>query len=191
MAALTPNFQTNHSKEDSMKLNKIGKFALLMTLVGLVVYAADADAGRWRSARGGACYGPGSGWGPGGPAGPEYGGELSDEEIQGLYEERRAFMEDTRELRETLYQKNMELQSELAKAEPDAGRAAAIQKEISSLRGDLDRKRIERRLEMRKKYPQLGSGGGYGRGYAYGGPGKGRGYGRGFYGGGGPGNCWR
>jgi Spy/CpxP family protein refolding chaperone len=170
-----------------MKLNTIGKLALVLALAGLVVYAADAAAGRWRSGWDGACYGPGSGRGPGGDVGPGYG----DEEIQGLYEDRRAFMEETRELREKLYQKNLELQNELVKEAPDAGRAAAIQQEISALRGDLDRKRIEQRLEMRKKYPQLGAGGGYGRGYAYGGPGKGRGYGRGFYGGGGPGSCWR
>jgi Spy/CpxP family protein refolding chaperone len=127
------------------------------------------------------------GWGQG-PRG--YGGQgsqsdLSEEEFAKLDEERRAFFEATSDLREKLYQKELELRSELAKPEPDAKKAAGLQKEISSLESEFDQKRLDHRIKMRKDFPRSGTGG-----YGYG-P-RGRGMGRGMYGGGGygPGSCW-
>ena len=78
-----------------------------------------------------------------------------------------------------------QLRSELAKPEPDAKKAAGIQKEISNLESELDQKRLDHRIKMKKDFPDFGAGG-----YGYG-P-RGKGMGRGMYGGGGygPGSCW-
>jgi hypothetical protein len=91
-----------------------------------------------------------------------------------LDKERRAFFEANSELREKLYQKELELRSELAKPEPDARKAAGLQKEISNLESELDQKRLDQRIKMRKDFPRIGY-----RGHG------GMGMGRGMYGGGG------
>ena len=111
-------------------------------------------------------------------------GNLSQEDAQKFQEKRDAFFKATRGLRDGLYQKGLELRSELAKAEPDVNRASGIQSEISKMRSELDQKRLAHRIEMRKLFPDAGFG--YGRGQ------KGM---RGAYGMGrgnaGPGACWR
>ena len=61
----------------------------------------------------------------------------------------KAFLKDTPELRDRLYEKERELQSELAKSDPDASKASGLQKEISDLQAQLDQKRINHRVEMR------------------------------------------
>jgi zinc resistance-associated protein len=154
-------------------------------------------------------------WGPGyghhgmmdrGP-GFGYWGNLSEEQLQQLDDEREAFFKETEELRRQLYQKNLELKSELANKTPDAEKASEIQKELSNLKGQFAEKRLQHMLKMKAAFPEselgyLGPddlpgagmmgprgyrGGGdppcfyedSGRGYG-GGPGKmGRGYGRG------------
>jgi hypothetical protein len=152
-----------------------------------------------------------------GYGGQGYQGDLSDEDIAKLDKERQAFFEATSDLREKRYQKELELRSELAKPEPDAKKAADIQQKISDLEGQLDQRRLEHRIKMRKDFPRFGyrgdgfgpRGRGMGRGMygdgfgprgrgmgrgMYGdgfGP-RGRGMGQGMYGGGGygPGSCW-
>jgi Spy/CpxP family protein refolding chaperone len=117
------------------------------------------------------------GWadGPRGYGGPGYQSDLSDEDIARLDKERQAFFEATSEIREKLYQKELELRSELAKPEPDAKKAAGLQKEISNLEGQLDQKRLDQQIKMRKDFPRFGY-----RGQGYGPRGMGRGmYGRG------------
>ena len=91
-----------------------------------------------------------------------------------LDKERQAFFEETRNLRENLYQKELELRSELAKENPDAQKAAGLQAEISDLNAQLDQKRIDHRIKMKKENPEFFADRGYRRG--------GRGMGRGFYG---------
>ena len=112
--------------------------------------------------------------------------DLSDEETEELGAQRQAFLKDTDSLRQDLYSKELELKSELVKPEPDQKTALAVQKEISKLRAQLDRKHIAHLLQMKKINPNIG------RGYAEGGSrGFGRsgrsGYGKGY----GPGNCGR
>ena len=107
----------------------------------------------------------------------------NDQDIEKLNQERQAFFSDTSEVRDTLYQKELELRSELAKKDPDANKAVALQKEISGLESQLAQKRVEHRIQMKKDNPQLFSGRGYG--YGHGGRGKGRGMGSGFGGRGG------
>jgi len=160
-------------------MNKIGKIIVVAAIIGIVGYAATSFAGWGRGGGGGYCWGQGGGWGQRGSAAPGYQGNLSDQDIDKLNQQRQAFFEDTRELRENLYQKELELRSEMAKQDPDVNKAVALQKEVSDLEGRLSQKRVEQRLKMQKDNPDLFTGRGYGMGRGYGGGGMGRGYGMG------------
>jgi hypothetical protein len=172
-----------------MKAKHVVTIVLVLGLVAAFGLSTPSFAGWGRGGYGGYCDGPRSGncprWDNSGQGG--YAGNLTDEEIATLQKERSAFFEQTRELRDKLYQKELELRSELAKQTPDAKKAAELQKEISALEGELDQQTLDHRLKMRKENPNLygkgfgrGMGPGYGRGQGYGqGPGYGRGPGRG------------
>jgi Spy/CpxP family protein refolding chaperone len=123
-------------------------------------------------------YGHHYGWGypmygmhQGGYGGPGFGycGELSEDQIQKLAKEQSAFFEATQDLRGRLYQKGLELRSELAKENPDANKAAALQKEISEMKAELGQKRLNHILNMKKISPEIGRG--FGGGYGMMGPG--------------------
>jgi hypothetical protein len=173
-----------------MKAKHVGMILMVLMMIGFIGYSTTSYAGRGR----GDCYG---GWSGaencprGGYGGQGFDGDLTDEEIANLQKERNAFFEQTRELRDKLYQKQLELRAEMAKQNPDAKIAADLQKEISDLESDMDQKRLAHRLKMKKENPNLygkgfgrGMGPGYGRGQGYGpGPGYGRGPGRG--------PCWQ
>jgi Spy/CpxP family protein refolding chaperone len=173
-----------------MKAKRVGTIVMVLALAGIVGFASLSFAdGYGRGGRGG---GPGNcprGFG----GGPGFGGDLTDEEITALQKERQAFGEQTRELRDKIYQKNLELRSELAKQSPDGQKAAGLQKELSGLDSQLDQMRLEHQLKMKKENPKLygrGYGMGFGPGYGRGpGAGRGPGFGQGRGGcGGGP--CW-
>ncbi len=171
-----------------MKMNNFAKTVTVLAIAGIVGFAATSFAG-WGRGGGGNCQGQGSGWGQRGVAPSGYQGNLSDEKITRLDKERQAFFEETRNLRENLYQKELELRSELAKEDPDAQKAAGLQAEVSDLTAQLDQKRLDRRIKMQKDNPDFFAGRGYGKG----GRGMGRGFdgqgmGRGFRGQGG--GCW-
>ena len=179
-------------------MNKLGKIIVAVAIVGVVGYAATSFAGWGRGGdncwgQGGSanCSGQGGGWGQRGSSAPGNQGNLSDQDIDKLQKERQAFFEDTRVQRENLYQKELELRSEMAKQDPDVNKAVALQKEVSEIEGQLNQKRVEQRIKMQKENPDLFAG----RGYGMGGGGMGRGYGmgpggmgRGFQGRGG--GCW-
>jgi Spy/CpxP family protein refolding chaperone len=169
-------------------MKNLSKVIIIVAVVGIVGYAATSFAGwghGWsRGWGGGYCNGPGSGWSQKGYGGFGYQGNLTDEQIDKFNSERQAFFNDTGDLRQTLYQKRLELRSELAKQDPDAKKAVDIQKEISELESRLSQKRIEQRLKMQKENPDFFSG----RGYGYGGRGMGRGMG--FGAGNRGGGCW-
>ncbi len=175
-----------------MKAKHLGMVMAVLAMLGFIGYSADSYA--W--GRGGG-YGAGSGSGNcprGGFGGPGMAGNLTDEEIATVQKERGAFLESTRELRDRHYQKELELKAELAKQNPDAKKAAELQKEVSGFENELDQKRLEHRLKMKKDYPQLygkGFGGGFGPHGGMGrgggmGPGRGMGPGGGMGTGGGP-----
>ena len=193
---------------------KIMLIAAFFTIV--LAAGASADMGRGYGAGGQMHQGPG--WNQGGCGGAGWGasGNLSEEDIKKLEEERKAVIEDTKDLRRQVYQKRLELASEMAKQNPDTARAAAIQKEISDTKAQLAQKRLDHMFRVRKINPDLGmgfGGGGHmgqgmmhsgmmgrgGRGSwrnsdcPYGGPGGGYGKGRGMMGGGmmGPGGQGR
>ena len=100
----------------------------------------------------GRMHGGSYGWG----AGPF--GNLSEDEIKKMDEERRNFFEETKGLRQQVYQKRLALASELAKQNPDAAQAAVIIKEISDLKAQLAQKHLDHFLRMRKINPDLGMG---------------------------------
>lgn len=176
-----------------MKFNRTAKIFTVLAVVSVFAIAATAFAGWGRGHWGdgyhhmGPAYGMHRGWaaGPQGYGYQGYSDNLSDEEIAKLNKERQAYFEATEELREQLYQKELELRSELAKPEPDAQKAAGLQKDISELEARLNQKHLDHRIRMQKEFPRFGY-----RGYGYGS--MGRGMGRGMYGGGGygPGSCW-
>ncbi len=171
-----------------MKFTRSGKILVIATvtaLLGIGTYAfADRGMG-WGGHHGG-------GWHRGWSGNAGYQANLNDEDLNRLNQQRQAFFEQTRSLRENLFQKRLELRSELARQEPDTAKAATLQKEISDLQGQLDQKRIEHRIRMQKENPGFFAGRGYGRGGGRQmGPGMGRGFGgRGYgMGGGFQGGC--
>lgn len=103
-----------------------------------------------------------------GEPGYDYRTNLNDEEIKALEKERSAFLKATDSIRRNLYSKELELRSELYKENPNAAKAEALQKEISELESELDQKRIDHMIKMRKLSPNDGRGfmmGGYHMGY--------------------------
>jgi len=126
----------------------------LVAMIGISATAyADQEMGYGHHGRG-MGYGPGSGY-----CGRGYQPDLNEEEAKKLYEEREAFFENTKNLRQKIYQKQLELRSELAKETPDAKKASSIQKEISDVKGQLDQKRIDHMIKMKKINPDVGMGG--------------------------------
>ena len=81
---------------------------------------------------------------------------LTPDEMKLFQAEKAALMKDTEVLRQSLYQKTLELRSELAKAATDAKKAGAIQKDISGIQAELDQKRLDHMLKLNKIKPGLG-----------------------------------
>ena len=159
-----------------MKNLNVGKIVLVMGMVALLGIGVNAFAGWGRGWHHGSDWQQ-RGWRMGGPG---YGYNLSDEQIKALEKERQAFFNETESIRQDLYAKELELRSELAKETPDAKKAARLQTELSKLESQLDQKRVDHMIKMRKLNPNAGSG----RGFMGGGQ---KGYGP-RYGGG---YCWR
>ncbi len=163
-----------------MKIKNLSKTLFVLTLVAIIGIGATAFAGKVkgnaRYAQSGQEYGQygcdGSGYGRG-HGNPGFMGNLNEEEIKKLNEERSAFINATQDLRRNIYQKRLELKIELAKKNPDSKKAAALQKELSGLKGQLGQKRTEHRIKMSKINPNFGL---MGQGFR----GKGKGRGRGM-----------
>jgi hypothetical protein len=81
---------------------------------------------------------------------------VDDEGQRVLEKERQAFFGETQDLRQDIYKKRLELQSELAKKNPDAQKAAALHKDISKLAEEFDQKRLAFILKMKKINPNFG-----------------------------------
>ena len=107
--------------------------------------------------------------GPGWQQGGGYYGNLSAEEIAKLEQNRADFFKATEGLRQQLYEKELALQSELAKANPDTSMASKLQGEISRLQSDLDQKGLDYEIQARKSVPNYSRGHrGYGSMMGYG-----------------------
>ena len=107
---------------------------------------------------------------------------MSAEQYKQLDEQRQSFFESTATLRQNIYQKDLELRGELSKETPDTDLARGLQKELSKLEAELEQKRLDHMIAMRKISPDVGRGG-YGRGA------RGPGYGN-CQGAGGGQRCW-
>lgn len=151
---------------------------VIATVVFILGYGVNAFAGWGRGPGSGGCGGLGGRWG-----GAGYGDtSLSAEQFKQMDEQRQSFFENTAELRQEIYQKDLDLRSELAKETPDTAQASRLRKELSQLEADLEQKRFDHMMAMRKISPEAGRGG-YGRGV------RGSGYGN-CQGGGGGQRCW-
>lgn len=90
------------------------------------------------------------------------------EELEKL---RKAFLDNTVDLRNDIRTRRTELDNLLRTNNPDVTKAKAIQKEISDLQAELAQKTLELRLEMLKVYPDARYGMGFGRNMMRFGPG--------------------
>ncbi|MBW1969997.1 MAG: periplasmic heavy metal sensor [Deltaproteobacteria bacterium] len=144
--------------------NVTSKLLVVLTVfavVGFGVYAfADGGMGYGQNRGGWDHHGPG--WRQGGSGCPGYGGymrgDLNDEEVQEMDQQRKAFYKANEDLKQNVYQKWLELESEFAKKTPDAKKAAGIQKEISDLQAQIDQNRVGHIIEMKKINPNVGRG---------------------------------
>ena len=117
----------------------------------LIAAIAILFSGIYVSADGGRGYGhhherhQGQGWHQRGYGGPGCAAldNLSEAETENLDAERTAFFESTKGLRRKIYQKRLELASELAKENPDAAVAATLQKDVSDFKAQMAQKRLE------------------------------------------------
>ena len=148
-----------------MKRNTKG----IMTLAVLAVFGISTIAFAGWGDGYGHMMGPGM-MGPGWQQGGGYYGNLSADEIAKLDQQRTEFFAATENTRQQLYEKNLALQSELAKENPDTAKASKLQSEVSKLQSDLDQKRLEYDIQARKSAPNYNRGyrGGYGSMMGYG-----------------------
>lgn len=114
-------------------------------------------------------YGGMMGDGPGyghmrGYYGPNRDGNLSQEDAARLEQSREKFFESTRELRNSVRDKQFALNDELQKADPDRAKVADLQKQLSQLESEFDQKALDHQLELRKDFPKNTFSRGYGRG---------------------------
>jgi len=144
--------------------NVASKLLVVLTVfavVGFGVYAF-ADGGMGYGQHRGGWDHQGPGWRHGGSGCPGYKGhmkgDLSDEENQKMDQQRNAFHKATKDLKQNIYQKQLELESEFAKETTDAKKAAGIQKEISDLQAQIDQERVNHIIEMKKIDPDVGRG---------------------------------
>jgi hypothetical protein len=89
-------------------------------------------------------------------------GSSSNKVQNDLAKERQAFYDETKDLRQKIHQKRLELQSELTKKNPDAQKIATLHKDISKLAAEFDQKRLGFILEMKKINPSFGRMGAWG-----------------------------
>lgn len=78
---------------------------------------------------------------------------LSADQIEKLDHEYDVFLTETEGIRQELYKNEIELRDEMSKENPDSNKVLAVQKEISTLKGQIDSKAIEFRLKARKINP--------------------------------------
>ncbi len=134
-----------------MKRNYVKIGLILLTVTAIAGFGANAFA--YKGMGKGGCQGAAY-QAPGGGC-PFYGASLSEEDQSKLDEERKAFYNSTEELRKSIYEKELELWSELAKTDTDAEKAVTLQKTLSDLRGQLDQEQISHFIRMKAIYPDF------------------------------------
>ncbi len=161
MSANHENMETIERKGDR-KVKKISKIITVSAVVAVLGFGANtfAHMGKGYDSSGRGNSGPG--WNHNRDyGGSGYGhmmGDLNNDEIKRLDEERGAFFKATENTRQEIYQKELALEGELAKENPDARAATGLQKEISGLRAELDTMRIDHMIKVRGIVPDAGRG---------------------------------
>jgi len=154
-------------------MKKTSKTLLILAVVAVLGIGSYAYAdwgmgyGRHMGYGWGSGYAPGMmgsgayegyGMGPGmmGYRGDGNWGDLSKEDAAKIENEQTTFFNATEKLRQNIYAKGIELRSELAKENPDTGKASNLQKELSELEGQFDQRRVDHMLTLRKITPNVG-----------------------------------
>jgi Spy/CpxP family protein refolding chaperone len=136
-------------------MRNIKTLIIAVASIAVIAFAINAFAHRgmgW----GGGWGNHGQGWHHRDYYNPGYDDEMSKEQYQQFEQKREAFFKETQDLRANLYEKKRELQNELGKDEPDSSKASGLQKKISELQAQLDQKRVDHMVEMRKVTPNAG-----------------------------------
>ncbi len=148
-----------------MKLsNKIIIGIAVLAIIGFAGYVFAHDGYRERG-----WYGHHMGWGPHmGYYDTGRNANLSDKEIKKIDKARDDFFKSTEKIREAIYQKRIELRTELSKSDPDTKKLKTVQQELSNLEADLDQKSLDYEVELNKIAPNArerfaGRNFGYGR----------------------------
>jgi zinc resistance-associated protein len=79
---------------------------------------------------------------------------LSDEDQAKIDAAREKFFDETRTLRRDIDDQTYALRKEMNSDNPDSGKAAQLQKQLSKLEAEFDQKAVQHRLEMRKLLPE-------------------------------------
>jgi Spy/CpxP family protein refolding chaperone len=159
----------------------IGATVLLVTVLAMPVFARGPG---W----GGGPGGRGQGYGPGNcPNTGAWDQNLTEEQRTQIDALHKKFFDNTATARGQIWAKQGELQALLSSANPDAGKAKALQKDLSDLRAQMSQERLTLQLEERKINPDARFG--YWGRQGKGGAGPGMRYGRGL-GGYGQGGRW-
>ena len=141
--------------EEIMKTNNAKKIMATVSIIAILGLATHVYAD-W-----GMGYGH-QGWHHGGNNGYHmngsgrwhmYEGNLPADDYSKLYKEHEAFLNETEEIRRELYSKGLELRDEMSKENPDKNKVFAVQKEISKLKGQLDRKSLDFELRTKEMHP--------------------------------------
>ena len=151
-------------------MKKLAATLGILFLVGVLAAPVLAQRGRW----GGWSPGPGSCWLDRGSY-----DNLTEDQNAELDRLEQKFSNDTAKLRDEVWAKSEELNTLLSADSPDVKKVRALQKEITSLRAEMDQQRIDFELKARKIVPKSGYARGYSRGYGRHMMGYGRGYGHG------------
>ena len=149
-----------------MKKIHLRHIVTLLAIVAMVGVGSSAMAYRgWMNSEGD-CPGFADG-GRGGGCGGAYGADLTDEQRAQLEEARKAYFDETRELRDQMRDKADALHDALGADAVDAEAAAALQADLSRIKAELDQKRLTHRIEMQKQFPDFEGGPRYkgGRGF--------------------------
>ncbi|MBN1827843.1 MAG: periplasmic heavy metal sensor [Deltaproteobacteria bacterium] len=131
-----------------MKRSHINRIMAVLIVTALVGFGTSAFA-RWGRGSEGCDRGFGSG-------NCLYGNTLTDEQTKVLADEQKAFIEATKDLRTNINDKRLDLKKELAKEAPDQTMASGLQKEISDLRTQLEQKRLDHIIALKKIDPSAG-----------------------------------
>jgi zinc resistance-associated protein len=114
-------------------------------------------------------------WGGGMGCGMMGAMNLTPDQAGKLFDLKQKFMNDTADVRKQMLVKHAELAALWKAQTPDEKAIVAKQKELNTLRGQMQEKSVAFRLAARQIAPQFGQGFGHGMGRGMGGPGGGMG----------------